>query len=231
MRSLQGVVTDIFFDLDHTLWDFETNSDLTFKKIFQELKFNIDLSQFVGFYKPINHYYWKQYRENKISQETLRYERLATTFRKLNHPISEIQINQIAIAYIDYLSTFTYLFDGAIRVLEYLNPRYKLHIITNGFEKVQHYKIKNSGLEPYFDSIFTAEGVGFKKPHPQIFQTALEKTNTAPEQALMIGDSLEADILGALKQGMHGIHFNSHEEEAHTHCPIIYSLNELKRFL
>ncbi|MGB1405177.1 MAG: HAD family hydrolase, partial [Flavobacteriaceae bacterium] len=101
----------------------------------------------------------------------------------------------------------------------------------NGFEKVQHYKIKNSGLAPFFDSIFTAEGVGVKKPHPEIFKTALKQTHTNPEQALMIGDSLEADILGALNQGMHAVHFNSHDEALHTHCPIINSLEELTKLL
>ena len=112
----------------------------------------------------------------------------------------------------------------------YLKSKYNLHIITNGFKQVQHFKIKNAGLESYFDFIFTAEQVGFKKPHPQIFIHALNQTKANPKKSLMIGDSLEADILGALAQGMHAIHFNSHGEERHEKCLIINSLNELNTF-
>jgi putative hydrolase of the HAD superfamily len=114
--------------------------------------------------------------------------------------------------------------------LDKLKLKYKLHIITNGFEHVQHFKIKNSGLGSYFDFVFTAEQVGFKKPHPQIFIEALNKTQALPEKSLMIGDSLEADILGALAQGMHAIHFNSHQEERHDYCLIVNSLEELSTF-
>lgn len=231
MSELKALVTDLFFDLDHTLWDFETNSYLTFKKVFLEREVAVDLDLFVMHYKPINHAYWKLYRENKISKERLRYQRLAETFQKLNFSIGDSQINEIAVAYIDHLSSFTHLFEGGLEVLNKLSPHYNLHVITNGFEKVQHYKIKNSGLAPFFDSIFTAEGVGVKKPHPEIFKTALKQTHTNPEQALMIGDSLEADILGALNQGMHAIHFNSQNEAPHTLCPIINSLEELTKLL
>ena len=107
---------------------------------------------------------------------------------------------------------------------------YNLHIITNGFEQVQNLKIKNSGLKTFFDFIFTADQVGFKKPHPQIFKEALNQTKADPKKALMIGDSLEADILGALTQGMNAIHFNSHQEELHDKCLIVNSLNELNSF-
>ena len=120
--------------------------------------------------------------------------------------------------------------DGAIDLLEMLSERYRLHIITNGFEQVQHFKIKNSGLDSYFDFVFTAEQLGYKKPHPQIFIQALRQTQADPKKSLMIGDSLEADILGAMAQGMHAVHFNSHVEERHDKCLIVDSLDELNTF-
>tara|TARA_B100000886_G_scaffold202011_1_gene139503 strand:+ start:81 stop:776 length:696 start_codon:yes stop_codon:yes gene_type:complete len=225
--KFKEVLTDIFFDLDHTLWDFEKNSMLTFDKIFNEQMLSIDLDQFIFYYNPINHYYWKKYRENKISQDELRYNRLSDTFDQIKFKTTTSQIDQISEAYITYLSSFSHLFEGAIPLLEKLKSNYNLHIITNGFEQVQNLKIKNSGLKTFFDFIFTAEKVGFKKPHPQIFMEALNQTKADPKKSLMIGDSLEADILGALTQGMHAIHFNSHREELHDKCLIVNSLNEL----
>jgi len=221
-------ITDIFFDLDHTLWDFKKNSALTFEKIFKSTNIPFKIQDFFEHYEPINHAYWKLYRENKISQKELRFKRFSETFKLLNVSITDKKIIEISEQYIQHLSSFTHLFDGTIELLGSLKDRYKLHIITNGFNQAQHYKIQNSGLEPYFDYIFTSDKVGYKKPHPQIFIKALSVTRALPGSSLMIGDSFEADILGALNQGMHAIHFNSHGEEEHDKCPIVYSLSELK---
>ena len=221
-------VTDIFFDLDHTLWDFEKNSGLAFNEIFIELNFPFSLDVFLKLYNPINHAQWKLYRENKITQEDLRFNRLNKTFEKLNYSASIGLIDKISEQYITYLSTFPHLFEGAIELLEVLKNRVRLHIITNGFDKVQQFKIENSGIESFFEFVFTAEKVGFKKPHPEIFIQSLKTVNTTAEASIMIGDSFEADILGALNQGMQAIHFNSHNEEVHAKCPIVYSLAELK---
>ena len=221
-------VTDIFFDLDHTLWDFEKNSGLAFNEIFIELNFPFSLDVFLKLYNPINHAQWKLYRENKITQEDLRFNRLNMTFEKLNYSASIGLIDKISEQYITYLSTFPHLFEGALELLEVLKNRFRLHIITNGFDKVQQFKIENSGIESFFEFVFTAEKVGFKKPHPEIFIQSLKTVNTTAEASIMIGDSFEADILGALNQGMQAIHFNSHNEEVHDKCPIVYSLAELK---
>ena len=221
-------VTDIFFDLDHTLWDFEKNSGLAFNEIFIELNFPFSLDVFLKLYNPINHAQWKLYRENKITQEDLRFNRLNKTFEKLNYSASIGLIDKISEQYITYLSTFPHLFEGALELLEVLKNRFRLHIITNGFDEVQQFKIKNSGIESFFEFVFTAEKVGFKKPHPEIFIESFKTVNTTAEASIMIGDSFEADILGALNQGMQAIHFNSHNEEIHDKCPIVYSLAELK---
>ena len=221
-------VTDVFFDLDHTLWDFEKNSGLSFNKIFIELNFPFSLEIFLKLYNPINHAQWKLYRENKITQEDLRFNRLNKTFEKLNYSASIGLIDNISEKYITYLSTFPHLFEGTLELLEALKNRFRLHIITNGFDKIQQFKIENSGIESFFEFVFTAEKVGFKKPHPEIFIQSLKTVNTTAEASIMIGDSFEADILGALNQGMQAIHFNSHNEEVHTKCPIVYSLAELK---
>ncbi len=224
-------ITDVFFDLDHTLWDFEKNSALTFEKIFDQLKINLNLNGFLEAYEGINHHYWKLYRENKISQEELRHKRLIKTFEAIDFDFDPQKIESISDQYILHLSTFSNLFEGAISLLDGLKIKYQLHVITNGFEIVQHHKIKNSGLSSYFKNVFTAEKVGYKKPHPIIFECALDHTQTNAHNSLMIGDSLEADVLGAMNIGMQAIHFNSHNEPQHDHCPIVENLDEISIML
>lgn len=224
-------VTDIFFDLDHTLWDFEANSAATFDNILPAYKFNFSTKEFMSVYTPINHRLWKLYRENKLTSDELRFNRLEQTFEQLKQHIEQKAIHSIAQAYIDQLSTHTHLFEGTHALLKYLNERYRLHIITNGFENVQQKKMENSGIREYFEVILTAEKAGVKKPNPQIFKQATILADVTPNAALMIGDSFEADILGALNAGMQAIHFNSHNEPKHAHCPIIDQLNTIHQYL
>ena len=224
-------LTDIFFDLDHTLWDFEMNSAATFNRILKSYSFSFSVDKFMAVYGPINHAYWKEYRENKISTEELRFKRLEKTFIHLGFPQTKKQIVVISEDYIRYLSTYTFLFEGTLDLLNYLKVNYRLHIITNGFEGVQQMKISNAGLAPFFEVVLTADKAGIKKPNPQIFNQALSLAGTTSKNALMIGDSYEADIKGALALGMQAIHFNSHQEPLHTHCPIVNHLSEIAQYL
>ena len=226
-----SVVTDLFFDLDHTLWDFERNSKLTFQKIFSELKINIPLEHFIKNYRPINLSMWKKYRKNIISQDELRYVRLKKTFESLNKTIEPKIINDISKLYIDYLSSYPHLFPGTINVLNELSDRYNLHIITNGFKNIQYKKLESSGIVKFFKNVFTSEDFGYKKPHPLIFKKALEITDTSPNSAIMIGDNLEVDILGSMQQGMQAIHFNSNNDPLHNHCIIIDNIDEILNFI
>ena len=120
------IITDIFFDLDHTLWDFEKNSGLTFDKVFEDVNMPVNLEEFLEVYNPINHAYWKLYRENKITQQELRFNRLSKTFEALKITVSDTIISQISELYIAYLSTFPHLFEGTIDLLETLHKRYRL---------------------------------------------------------------------------------------------------------
>ena len=226
-----SVVTDLFFDLDHTLWDFERNSKLAFQKIFSELKINISLEHFIKNYRPINLSMWKKYRKNIISQRELRYVRLKKTFESLNKTIEPKIINDISKLYIDYLSSYPHLFPGTINVLNELSDRYNLHIITNGFKNIQYKKLESSGIVKFFKNVFTSEDFGYKKPHPLIFKKALEITDTSPSCAIMIGDNLEVDILGSMQQGMQAIHFNSNKDPLHNHCIIIDNIDEILNFI
>lgn len=225
------LITDIFFDLDHTLWDFEKNSALAYTRVFQENDLKVDFNSFLVYYVPINHEYWKLYREERISKENLRFLRLYTTFEKIGVTLSEALILKIADDYISYLGTYGNLFEGTTDILDYLKPNYRLHIITNGFKEVQSNKLKNSDIQHYFDTVVDSEMVGVKKPNPLIFEYSLNLAHVRPESSLMIGDSLEADILGAKSVGMHTIHFNSNNEEVLEDGITIYNLIDLKNYL
>lgn len=224
-------ITDVFFDLDHTLWDFEKNSALTFGKILKTHKVGVDIDDFLEVYVPINHAYWKLYRDEKVTKEELRYERLKKSFDALEYSVTDELINTLSVDYIEELASFNHLFPHTMDVLDYLSPRYKLHIITNGFQEVQRRKMKSSGILKYFDQIIDSEMAGVKKPNPFIFQLALDKAETSPEKSIMIGDSIEADILGAQAMGFHTLHFNGHNGPEHEYCKIIHALHEIKMYL
>jgi len=225
-------VTKLFFDLDHTLWDFEKNSDLAFKKVFGKQNITIDLNSFLKVYKPLNLQYWKLYREEKISKDELRYGRLKNTFDAINYSISDDLIDIIAVEYIDSLPDFNHLFEYTFEILEYLKDKYQLHIITNGFEEIQIKKMESSNILHYFNSVITSESVGVKKPNPRVFYHALEVAKAKKENSIMIGDNLEADVLGAINIGMQAIHCNFEQEIiADLNIISVASLLELKQYL
>ncbi len=227
----RGVVTDVFFDLDHTLWDFEKNSALTFKRIFAKNGIDVSLESFLEMYVPLNLAYWKLYREEKVTKEELRYQRLKKAFDAIEFPTNKPLIDKLSEEYILHLSSFNHIFPDTKEVLEYLMPNYRLHIITNGFEEVQHKKLQNAGIMHHFDVIVNSEMAGVKKPNPKIFELALEKTGASAEKSLMVGDSLEADIFGAQAVGFHTLHFNPTQDLNHDFCKIITRLNEIKTVL
>ncbi|MFN3755754.1 MAG: YjjG family noncanonical pyrimidine nucleotidase [Flavobacterium sp.] len=222
---------DIFFDLDHTLWDFEKNSALAFKTIFDEFKLSCSLDQFLHLYVPTNLKYWKLYRDEKISQSELRYHRLKEVFNGIQQEISDRLIYQISDAYIEYLPTYNHLYEGAIELLDYLTPNYRLHIITNGFHSVQQGKLQNSGIAKYFKTVTNSESTGVKKPNPIIFNFALHQAQTSVQNSLMIGDSWEADIEGALNLGMDAIFFNEFKIEVADIVPQVSELKQIKSYL
>jgi YjjG family noncanonical pyrimidine nucleotidase len=227
----QNKITDIFFDLDHTLWDFDKNSELAFDKIFKENHPKVDTKSFVQIYAPINQACWKLYQVDKISHEELRYKRLKDSFDALNYSISDNDINQMSVDYITYLPENNMLFAGAKDVLDYLNLKYKLHIITNGFAEVQYKKLNNSGISNYFISITNSEMAGVKKPHPMIFEYALTQANANKQNSIMIGDCIEADVKGALDFGIDAIFFNQSKIEIPSHIKQVNHLIELKNYL
>ena len=224
-------IKNVFFDLDHTLWDFERNSALTFELLFNKYKLDIDINSFLKVYVPINLEYWRLYRNESISKEYLRFNRLNDAFKKLNIDVSSDLINKLSYDYIENLPKFNHLIDGAHELLLYLKKKYKLYLITNGFRNVQSNKLKNSGIGNFFLSIYDSESVGVKKPNPLIFNHALDDSGCIARESVMIGDSFEADIQGSLSVGMNAIHYVNFGEKEHKDCVIVNNLLSIKKIL
>ena len=201
----------IFFDLDGTLWDFETNSYETLLELWTTYNLNkkgiLDYEKFIKTYKIHNAKLWDLYRLDKISQKDLRRERFQRTLADFG--IDDFKLSEnIGENYIEVCPRKNKLFPYAFEVLDYLKEKYSLHIITNGFDKTQHIKLEYSNLMPYFNQIITSEKTGLKKPNPLIFSHALDLVNARSTESIYIGDNLVVDILACQSSGIDGIYFN-----------------------
>ena len=223
----------LFFDLDHTLWDFDANAKLTLHELYhgQELR-AMGVHDFDLFHKNYiihNNHLWERYRNGHIKVDELRWKRMALTL--LDFKIGdETLARALGDRFLDLLPSRTLLFPFTIEILEYLTEKgYDLHLITNGFEKTQHSKLKHSGIAKFFKEVITSEGSNSIKPKKEIFEYAFAKTNSLPQKSIMIGDSIEADIQGAINAGIDQVYVN-HLNEIVKISPTytIYSLSELK---
>jgi putative hydrolase of the HAD superfamily len=226
---MKNRIQHLFFDLDHTLWDFEKNSQLAFERIFDAQFPQVSIDEFIEVYIPINKACWQLYQVDQMSHDKLRYQRLKQSFDAMHVSISDQEINQIAIDYINYLPEFNHLFDGVHEVLDYLQTKYDLHVITNGFAQVQDRKLTQSNLMPYFKTITNSEMAGAKKPNPLIFAHALQVASASKNNSVMIGDSLDADVQGALDFGMQAVFFNPFDEKVSEEIIQISHLRDLKQ--
>ena len=202
----------LFFDLDHTLWDFDANARATLQQLHIDLdlvsKGIHDFDMFYQNYLVHNEKLWARYRNGYIKQEELRLKRMWLTlldFKIADEALAR-QLNEL---FLQLLPGRTILFPDTKEVLQYLLDKgYRLHLITNGFEETQHSKLKYSGLAPYFEEVITSEGSNSLKPQKEIFDYALEKAGARVQESIMIGDSLEIDVAGAMNAGMDAIHVN-----------------------
>lgn len=221
----------IFFDLDRTLWDFETNSKAALVQIFDELKLSEHIPTFDIFYKEyriVNADFWDKYSKGVISKADLRSGRFAQTLEKFSIKNEKLS-HKLGERYIEVSPYQTNLFPGTKETLtELKNNDHQLHIITNGFKEVQFIKLENSGILNYFDDILCSEEVGVNKPDPLVFKKALERTKAKSIESMMIGDDFNADVLGAEKCGIRGVLFDPHNHHAErSGVERIQSLNEI----
>jgi putative hydrolase of the HAD superfamily len=227
----------LFFDLDNTLWDFSVNS----RKALTEALDKLDITgridsydDYFSLYEKINESLWKDYRDKKITKNALIVERFSRSLGAFG--ISNQDWEGINKLYLECMALQTQLFPRTLETLEYLKAKgYQMHIITNGFREVQHAKLKNCGLSDYFGKVFISEDIHTTKPHREIFEYALKSTNAPKNKSIMIGDSWETDIEGALAFGIDQIMFlnKGHNKVPESVKPSILSASstffELKR--
>ena len=221
---------DLFFDLDHTIWDFELNSketlwDLHLKYALEAKGIN-NFDEFYSQYSVHNHRLWDRYTKGFIKQEELRWKRIYLSL--LDYKIADEALSkEMSIDYLDILPNKKNLFPYTIEILDYLkNKNYKMHLITNGFESVQFKKIKNSNLADYFIEVITSEASNSLKPNKEIFDYALKASNAKLETSIMIGDNEAADIQGAINAGMDSIFVNHLHVEPTV--PATHTITHLK---
>ncbi|MBS4059770.1 MAG: YjjG family noncanonical pyrimidine nucleotidase [Bacteroidetes bacterium] len=220
----------IFFDLDHTLWDFNTSSLYTIKEMFRIFELaakGVPTHEvFVKEYHIHNDRLWELYRNGELKKEVLSSLRFADTLR--NFGISDdILAEKLSDFYLYHSPRNVFLFPNTLETLGYLKKKYSLHIITNGFEEVQHTKLEVSGLRKYFNTVITSEEAGVKKPDRGIFDFAIRKTTALTDESIMVGDDLDVDILGARLAGIDGVYFNP---EGKLHNEILdYEINDLNQ--
>ncbi len=199
----------LFFDLDHTLWDFDANARDCIYELFKLYKLDkyADFECFFETYEKHNKRLWAEYEGGNLKKEALRALRFHLTLKDFgldDYAFAE----QFGLAYIQGCPLKTKLFPHTVELLEYLQPRYRMAIISNGFPEVQDVKLRSCGIDGYFEKVFTSELVGYQKPRPEIFHAATTAFNAKKKHCLMIGDSWANDITGARNYGMDHVFFN-----------------------
>ncbi len=219
----------IFFDLDKTIWDFETNSEQTIREIYDMLKFDKqNISSFDAFHKIYDGHnlrYWELYRQNKVEKADLMVMRFQDALLEFGIDDTEIA-QQFSTKYLELLPEKTAVFEGTHETLEYLSAKYKLHIITNGFEEVQFRKIHNTGMDKFFTRIITSEEAGCKKPDQRIFEYSLKLIQASAHECLMVGDDMEVDLLGARHADIDQVFFNT-KNIKHNH-KFTYEIKDMR---
>jgi YjjG family noncanonical pyrimidine nucleotidase len=203
----------LFFDLDNTIWDFNRNSWYALQETFK--KFNLNLKSFEVFFEAYNRHndhLWELYRQNEITKQDLSGKRFELTF--LETGIIGINGMDFNNSYLERMPYQTRLCDGAMEVLKKLSVKYKMHIITNGFSEVQHKKLSVSGIDRFFGKVILSEDINISKPSPGIFLHALKTCNAKKKESLMIGDSWEIDIIGAMEAGIDQVHYTPFRKNA-----------------
>ncbi len=226
----------LFFDLDHTLWDFDLNAKHSLADLFSKHALqNLLQCSFTDFYTDYlihNTALWASYEEGRITVDELKWKRMWRTllnFKNADEKLARL----LSVEFLEILPTKKALFPETTETLDYLRQKnYQLHLITNGFKLTQQQKLINSGLEKYFIEVITSESSNSMKPKREIFDFALDITKASLNESIMIGDNLNADIKGANNVGMDSIYVNHVKSNLiHTATYQITHFNQLKNIL
>ena len=228
----------LFIDLDDTLYDFSSNSLSVYREVYALMGYDRwfnDFDHYYTLYWQRNRELWALYGDNKITKDQLNAERYTYPLLKVGVPDAEAVGARFWDEAMKRLPLGTLLMPHAREVLEYLRPRYKMYILSNGFAELQARKMRSGGIDHYFDGVVLSEDIGVNKPHRAIFEHALQVAGVTADRALMIGDNYEVDAMGAHGVGMDQVLYNAAgitlTPEQWQPTYLIHSLLELKEFL
>ena len=226
------VYKHLFFDLDHTLWDFDKNSEVSLRILYDEYDLKSrGIDDFDALFKAYNFHndkLWERYRNGYIKRDELRWKRMWLML--LDHKIADTALaHELSIAYLEILPTQTVLVPHAKELLEYCKDRYEMNLITNGFDTTQRLKLQYSGIARYFNHLVTSEKSNSMKPHKDIFDYAIKAAGADVESSIMIGDAIDVDILGAINVGMDTVYYNPHKKP-HERKPT-YEITHLEELM
>jgi YjjG family noncanonical pyrimidine nucleotidase len=220
----------IFFDLDHTLWDHNTNSRLALEEVYQSFGLQeigiASCDDFNTIFKETNFQLWDKYEAGQINQSQLRHQRFRLVFNKLGVKNYDL-CDTISESYMEISTKKSNLLPNAHEILKYLQPKYPLHIITNGFDEVQSIKMEAGKITHFFREIITSQNSGYKKPDSRIFAYALKKVGASASECLMIGDSFPSDIVGATRAGIDAVFFNPEQRNQNISIKPKYEIRDL----
>lgn len=226
---------NLFIDLDDTVYDFSAASEESFRETYELLQYSRFFDSFehyLSIYKPHNLELWRIYGEGKITKEEL-------NKRRYSYPLECVGIHDQELAdtfcreALSRIPTKGPLMPGATELLEYLRPKYRMFILSNGFKELQSRKMHSAGIDKYFDGLILSEDIGVNKPNRELYDHALQKTGSTLEESLMIGDMFETDIAGAANIGMEQIYYNPKGKQGHPFVPTyeVKHLLEIKEIL
>ena len=226
---------NLFIDLDDTVYDFSAASRESFLETYEQLHYERyfdSFEQYLSIYEPYNLELWRIYGEGKITKEEL-------NKRRYSHPLEVVGVQDQALAdtfcreALGRIPTKGHLVPGAMELLEYLRPKYNLYILSNGFKELQSRKMQTAGIDKYFDALILSEDIGVNKPDCRLYEHAMRKTASEPQESLMIGDMFDTDIVGAANFGMDSMYYNPKGKTGHPFAPTyeVRHLLEIKEIL
>ncbi|WP_090633772.1 YjjG family noncanonical pyrimidine nucleotidase [Neobacillus massiliamazoniensis] len=215
----------LFFDVDDTLLDFGAAEKVALRLLFEEQKIPLT-TEIETHYKKINQDLWKSFEDGKLTRDVVVNTRFSILFKEYGQEVDGALLEK---KYRSYLEEGHEFVNGAFELITDLQHQYDLYIVTNGISKTQDKRLRDSGLFPLFKRIFVSEDTGFQKPMKEFFDYVFARIpNFSAEQALIIGDSLSADIKGGQLAGLDTCWFNPEMKPNKTKLIPTYQIQKLE---
>lgn len=221
----------LFFDLDHTLWDYDKNTFETITEIYEIYdlsRWSLSFDKFLTHFHEINNLLWDKFNHGLIDRFELRNNRFKIILRDLGIDENAIPAD-IGETFLEIAPSKSSVVPFTHEILEYLSPKYQLHIISNGFDDIQHRKLKASNIFHYFDKIITSDNSGYRKPQKEIFEFAMNSAGSSLSDSMFVGDNLDTDIQGAQNAQMDHIFYNPDNRD-HS-FPVTHEISSLREIM